>query len=411
MSGWIFRILIGVVILFLVEFYFIKKSNWLLKKSFPNINLKKYRTGKVIFLILLNLYPTFLIISFLYGLISAGRMSPPDTSFFDYFLVYPFWILFLLMFQTGIYFLLLDILKFIFYPLYKKRKQKIDSVVAKFMFVILIFFAVYIPARIVYDYKNVSIRIVEFKKKNLPAELNGFRITLISDIQADKYTDENRLQNFIDKVNSTKPDIVLIAGDFITSTPDYIRESAEYVAKIKSKCGIYACVGDHDNWAYRNDYSRSLKEVSEALTEKGIKFINNSKREIFVDSSKICITFITNTYVEQVNTNILDSLTRNDNNCDLKIFLTHQPRRFLVDKAVERNYDLFLAGHTHGGQITLMFPFIYITPTMFETSFIRGDFHFGNMLMIVTRGLGMSLAPIRYNSTPEVTLIVLRNKE
>ena len=410
MSGWIFRILIGVVILFLVEFYFIKKSNWLLKKTFPKINFKKLKTGKIIFLVILNLYPAFLISSFLYGLITAGRMSPPDTSFFDYFLVYPFWFLFLLMFQSGIYFLVIDILRFVFYPLYSKRKEKVNSLIAKFMFAILIFFAIYIPARIIYDYKNVSIRIVEFKKKNLSASLNGFKIALISDIQADKYTDENRLQNFIDKVNSTKPDLVLIAGDFITSTPDYIKESADYVSKIKSGYGIYACVGDHDNWAYRDDYVRSLKEVSAALTEKGINFINNSKREILVDSSKICITFITNTYVEQVNKNVLDSLTQNNEDCNIKIFLTHQPRKFLVDKAVQRNYDLFLAGHTHGGQITLMFPFIYITPTMFETSFIRGDFHFGKMLMIVTRGLGMSLAPIRYNSTPEVTLIVLGNK-
>jgi len=274
----------------------------------------------------------------------------------------------------------------------------------------MIFFAVYVPVRIVYDYKNVSVRIVEYKKESLPKELNGFKIILISDIQADKYTDENRLQNFIDKVNSTKPDLVLIAGDFITSSPDYIRESADYVAKIKSKYGIYACVGDHDNWAYRDDYARSLREVSEALKEKGIDFIDNSKREILVDSSKICITFITNTYVEQVDNKTLDRLTMNDKNCDLKIFLVHQPRQFLVDKAVERNYDLFLAGHTHGGQITLMFQFFYITPTMFETSFIRGDFHFEDMLMIVTRGLGMSLAPIRYNSTPEVTVIVLKNK-
>ena len=410
MSGWILRILIGIAILFLVEFYFIKKSNWLLKRSFPKINLKKFRTGKIIFLIVLNLYPAFLILSFLYGLITAGRMSPPDTSFFDYFLVYPFWILFLLMFQTGIYFLVIDILKIVFYPFYKKRKEKINFLAAKFMFVILVFFAVYIPVRIIYDYNNVSIRIVEFKKENLPASLKDFKIALISDIQADKYTDENRLQKFIDKVNSTKPDLVLISGDFITSTPDYIEESADYVSKIKSKYGIYACVGDHDNWAYRDDYARSLKEVSEALTKKGINFINNSKREILVDSSKICITFITNTYVEQVDRNTLDSLTHNNNDCNLKIFLTHQPRNFLVDKAVERNYDLFLAGHTHGGQITLLFPFIYITPTMFETSFIRGDFHFGNMLMIVTRGLGMSLAPIRYNSTPEVTLIVLGKK-
>jgi predicted MPP superfamily phosphohydrolase len=74
---------------------------------------------------------------------------------------------------------------------------------------------------------------------------------------------------------------------------------------------------------------------------------------------------------------------------------------------LKNNYDLFLAGHTHGGQITFLFPFINLSPTLFETKYVRGDFKFNNMLMIVNRGLGMSLVPLRYNSTPEVTVIVL----
>ena len=74
------------------------------------------------------------------------------------------------------------------------------------------------------------------------------------------------------------------------------------------------------------------------------------------------------------------------------------------------NYDLFLAGHTHGGQITILFPFVNLTPTLLETKYVKGDFTFDDMNIVVTRGLGMSLAPVRYNSTPEVTLIVLKNK-
>ena len=278
------------------------------------------------------------------------------------------------------------------------------------MFAILILFFVYVPVRIIYDYKTVAIRIVEYKMENLPEELEGFKITFIGDVQADKYTDDNRLANFIDKVNSTDPDLVLISGDLISSTPDYINKSAEYVGKIKSKNGIYSCVGDHDNWAYREDNARSLREIREAMKTTGVNFIDNSNRTLQIGDSKICVTFITNTYVETINPILLDSLTYNENDCDLKIFLTHQPQATLIDKAIEKDYDLFLAGHTHGGQLTLLFPFIYLSPTLVETSYIRGDFYFGDMMMTVTRGLGMSLAPIRYNSTPEVTLIVLKRK-
>ena len=410
MSGWILRILIGTVLLFLVEYYFIKRCTWLVKNTFPNFDLKKFKIWQIIFLVFLNLYPAVLIISTLYRLFTENRISSPETFLFDYLFVYPFWILFLFMFQTGIYFAVVDILKLIFYPLYKKRKEIINSYVAKVMLVILVFFAIYVPIRIIYDYKNVSIRIVEYKMKDLPADLEEFKIAFVADIQADKYTDEDRLQNFIDKVNSTNPDIVLIAGDLITSTPDYIKKSAEFVGRINSKYGIYSCVGDHDNWAYREDNPRSIKEITDALAEQDVEMVDNSKRDIKVGNSDLCITFITNTYVETINEKVLDSLTYNDAGCDLKIFLTHQPRSYLIEKAVEKDYNLLLAGHTHGGQITLAFPFVYITPTMFETKYIRGDFWFDDMLLIVTRGLGMSLAPIRYNSTPEVTLITLHGK-
>ncbi|NWG27169.1 MAG: metallophosphoesterase, partial [Ignavibacteriaceae bacterium] len=225
----------------------------------------------------------------------------------------------------------------------------------------------------------------------------------------DHYTDEGRLSNYINKVNGLNPDLILIAGDLITTGPDYIELSAREVGKLKAKYGVYSCIGDHDNWAYRNDYARSLTEVKSALDYHGVRMIDNDIKIIDVDGAEIAITFVTNTYVETIPENILDSLSGN-NNGSFKIFLTHQPQPFLIESAEKNDFDLLLAGHTHGGQITLVFPFIQLTPTMFETKYIRGDFWFGDMLMIINRGLGMSLAPIRYNSTPEITLIILQNE-
>jgi predicted MPP superfamily phosphohydrolase len=122
---------------------------------------------------------------------------------------------------------------------------------------------------------------------------------------------------------------------------------------------------------------------------------------------KIPNTFLTSTYVEHLNIETVNHLVHKQDHADLDILLIHQPNYLAVQKAAQAGYNLFLAGHTHGGQITFLFPFINLTPTLLETRFVRGDFHFGNMLMIVTRGLGMSLVPMRYNSTPEITVIVL----
>jgi len=407
---WIvIRVLIGVVVLFLLEYYFTRKVNRVFKTLFPVFPVKKKRLIIYLFLILLNLYPSILIFNAVYAAITKQSVSFPQNIFADYLLLYPFWILIILILQVSVLFFFVDLLKLILYPIYKKHKEKFYRLQVKIFLALTLFFAVYVPARIIYDYNTVDIRSVNYLKENLPKELDGFKIAFISDIQADRYTDVKRLKRYIDKINESNPDLVLISGDVITSTPDYIETAAKYIGKIKSKYGIYSCVGDHDNWAYRQDYVRSLREIKKSLNDYNIEMPDNELRFIDIDSSQIGITFITNTYVSDISETTLKNLA-SSNKAEFKIFLTHQPREFLINSAIKNNYNLFLAGHTHGGQITLLFPFIQLTPTLFETQYIKGDFHFDNMLAVVCGGLGMSLAPVRYNSTPEIVLITLRGK-
>ncbi len=398
------RIIIALVLLIVLQIYFIKKNRSALKRILP----EKYQKLSIIliriFLVWLNLYPVILIAGIIYSLIIKQRVTFPDSSLLDYLVVYPFWILFLLIFQVVIYFLLLDLVKLIIIPIYKKHKEKYLKIESFIIISLTVLFLIYIPARIIYDYYSVDVTTINYSLNKIPADLKNFKLVFISDLQADKYTDTKRLKNFIDKVNNLNPDLVLIAGDVITSTPDYINTAAKYIGMIHSKYGVYSCVGDHDNWAYREDTQRSVKEITEALEMYHVKMIDNDIKRIKVDSTVIGITFITNTYVEKIPNELLNKLT-NSNHADFKILLTHQPRENLIEAAVKNHYNLFLAGHTHGGQLTLLFPFIQLTPTLIETNFISGQKHYNNMLAVVTRGLGMSIAPVRYNSTPEIVLI------
>jgi predicted MPP superfamily phosphohydrolase len=406
----IIRLLIGIAILLLVEFYFIKRLNLAIKHFSPTFYEKNFRIVRRVYLIWINLYPIVLLFIFIYFAITGSYLTAPENKFFDYLFIYPFWISFLLMLQCAIFFIPLDLIKMVLFGAKKETKLSFERIQSAILFLIIGFFLFYVPIRIIYDYNSISIRTVEYKKENLSPSLENFKLVFISDIQADHYTDEGRLSSYIEKVNSLNPDLILIAGDLITTGPNYIELSAQEVGKLKSKYGIYSCVGDHDNWAYRNDYARSLSEVKSALNYHGVQMIDNDIKKVNVDSTEIAISIITNTYVETIAENILDSLSSN-NNGSFKIFLTHQPQEYLIESAHKNNFNLFLAGHTHGGQVTLVFPFIQLTPTMFETKYIRGDFWFDGMLMIINRGLGMSLAPIRYNSTPEITLIVLENSK
>ena len=405
----ILRLLIGIVILVAAEFYFVRRLNIATKQFFPKFYEGKYRLVRKIFLIWMNLYPLVLLFIFTYFGITGSYLTAPESMFLDYLLIYPFWISFILMIQCFLFFIPIDLLKLIAYLFLKNRWAQLRNVYSLLIFIISGFFILYIPIRVVYDYNTVEVREVTYEAKNLPASLENFRIGFISDLQADHYTDKSRLQKFINTVNSLNPELILIAGDLITTGPDYIKISGQEVGKLKAKYGVYSCVGDHDNWAYRNNYARSIAEVEASLYANNVLMIDNGIKSIKVDSAEIDISFITNTYVQTIDSHILDSLV-SKNDADFKIFLAHQPQPFLIDAAKKNNFNLYLAGHTHGGQITFVFPFIQLTPTMFETKYTKGDFWFGDMLLVVTRGLGMSLAPIRYNSTPEATLITLKDK-
>lgn len=404
------KVILVLLAVLILEIYFVKRVVNSFKFLFPKVSLKKIKIVKWIFLIFVNIYPIIAIISWIYVIVNKiGYFQPPENIFFDYLVLYPFWVGTMIIVQSTLFFILIEIFHVVVYPFLSKRKDKLKQIKAWMFFTIFFLATIYVPLRILYDYNFVEINEYVIQKDDLPDVLDGFKITLISDVQADRYTDNSRLSNFIEKVNSTEPDLILMAGDMITSTPNFIDTSAKQLGKLKAKHGIYTCVGDHDNWAYRGDNERSLREVTEALANVNILMLDNINMIIGIDSANLEITFITNTYVETIKESVLDSLTNNKNNADLRIFLTHQPREFLIEKAEEKKYDLFFAGHTHGGQITFLFPFYNLSPTMIETPYMRGEFKFGEMLMVVTRGLGMSLSPVRFNSTPEISVIKLKN--
>lgn len=404
--SFLLRIIIALVLIALLEFYFIKKVHRSVKEYFPDYPDKKLSRITTGILIFFNLYPLFLTGTWIYtAIFNAGRVQIPNNFVFDYLLTYPFWVGIIIIVQSSLFFLLLDILKGIALVFIRGYKDKIRSIELKIFPFIIVGFISYVPARIIYDYHAVDVNYVKFTKENMPAELKDFRLVFISDIQADRYTNRYRLSRFVNLVNEQNADLILIAGDFITYTPDYINLSVDYSGRMKAAHGVYSCVGDHDNWAYPADNAKSINEITAALEGKGIKMIDNGEQIIDVDGRQIGITFVTNTYVERIDTQLLDKLTKNNAKTDIKIFLTHQPRAFLIDQAVKRNYDMYLAGHTHGGQVTFLFPFINLTPTLIETDYVKGEFHIDGMMMYITRGLGMSLVPIRYNSTPEITVI------
>ena len=113
----ILRVLIGVVILFLLEYYFVRKVNRVFKTLYPNYPRKQKYLIIYSFLFLLNLYPVILIFNAIYAAITKQSVAFPQNIFADYLLLYPFWILIILILQVSALFFFIDLAKLIFYPL------------------------------------------------------------------------------------------------------------------------------------------------------------------------------------------------------------------------------------------------------------------------------------------------------
>ncbi len=399
------RILVGLVLIILIEFYFMRRLSGAVKFLFPRSGSKVFRINSAIFLLFLNVYPFIILINWTFQLIWE-RPSPLalQGAFYDYFLIYPFWGGIIIIIQSVLLFLPFEIIKLIL-RLFIGNKDLLRRISAIVIIGITILAVLYVPPRIFYDYYNVNFNEVTIERKDLTKDLEDFRLVFISDMQADRYTDGKRLSRYIDIVNNANPDLVLVAGDFITSGPEFIDTAAVYAGAIHSRLGTYSCIGDHDHWAYREDMKRSLREISSALADKNIYLIHNQNLLFHYKSARVLITFVTNSYVTRIGQDSLDGLIGSREDADLDIFLSHQPRPESIKAAADAGYEVFLAGHTHGGQITFLFPFTNLSPTLFETKFVHGNFQVENMKLIVSSGLGMSLAPFRYNSTPEVILI------
>ncbi|MEW6128871.1 MAG: metallophosphoesterase [Acidobacteriota bacterium] len=315
-------------------------------------------------------------------------------------LIYPFWLGLIFAAQLAMGFLLIDFADLFLSRIdsYRKSWMKYRVWLALGLSCIVI---VYVVVRVYRDTWTVRTRERIVEIANLPAELENFRIIHIADLQAANETNGSKLQNYVDVVNRLKGDVIFFSGDVVTSGTEFVEAGAQAMGKMTATHGIYAVVGDHDLFG-----DKAL--VKRKLQENGINVLDNLAAIIPVQASALSITGVTNAYRERPSQATLATIESQRLKGAVNIFLIHQPSPDLVDFAKSKGYDLFLAGHTHGGQIVFPLPGFLLTGSSFETPYVTGFYQVDKMLVSVNNGLGLTLAPIRYHAPAEVTLIRLK---
>ncbi len=254
---------------------------------------------------------------------------------------------------------------------------------------------------------------------DLPPSLIGTKIVQLSDLHYDGVRlAEKLLADAIAASNTEEPDLIFITGDFVTDDPTPITQLALRLKELKSKFGIYGCLGNHDSISKDTE-----KQIIEALGKVDIKVLFNDI--VYPLGEEFAIVGLPDFWSKEfqpreIFTKIQDYIPR--------IVLSHNPDSAKVLQ--KYRVDLQLSGHTHGGQVVI--PGYGAAPILLQKirkstpKFLRnyipylkecssvvqywqwseGWHQVGKNQLYVNRGLG-TYAPGRFCCPPELTVITL----
>jgi len=312
---------------------------------------------------------------------------------------YPFWTSLVIVVEILGPFLFLDIVGLLG-RLSPSRLPRLKRTLAYARLGVAALALLYVPVRTAMDTAHIREASEQLAIKDLPAELENFRISLVGDVQVDHHTGEGKISQMHEHVRNFGPALLLSSGDVVTSGKEFLEEAAEAMCGMRGSVASVAVMGDHDFWS-------APETVRDMQSACGWEFLDNRHTIIPYRGKKILISGLTHIYSERLKEAELEAFLNGAPSADIRILLAHQPAERVIHRAADAGYHLFLAGHTHGGQIVLH-PFGYtVTPSMRETRYYSGLYHVGSMHVVVTNGVGLTLAPIRYHAPAEITNIVL----
>ncbi len=260
---------------------------------------------------------------------------------------------------------------------------------------VIIFFTLVMIVYCFVENNWIEVEHIKIEMNNLPKELNGLKIAHISDVHLSK--NNSNIHNIVNNVKQEKPDIIVMTGDIIDQSADLKTCGLDKLCRGLSEITkTYAVTGNQELW------NKHVDEWTNTLTENDIKVIDN-KIEMYTKNNKsiAIVGLMDGNEYKPVNINDIPM-----------ILLSHRPELFVSSYSSDLNSinpNIVFSGHAHGGQFRI--PIIdkgVIAPNQsLFPKYTSGLYTNNNVKMIVSRGLGNSIIPIRINNRPHLPIIEL----
>ncbi len=257
-----------------------------------------------------------------------------------------------------------------------------------------------------YEARNLSVLEKTITVNNLPTDLKNLRIVYLSDIHRGAFFSQTRVNDLVSLINGLYPDIVLLGGDYGNNSDTAI-SFFQNLPPIHAQIGVYGVLGNHD----RSNPQSNFETLKTAMHSANVIPLVNDVKAVRYKASTFYIAGIDDYNMGKPD---IQGVASKINRDDFVIFLTHTPDAFPeAFYAKDQNgkpqwFDLALAGHTHGGQVTFFGLPMIRNYTKVSDRYLTGWLEENRAHILISNGVGTSVLPIRLFAKPQIHLITIK---
>ena len=230
----------------------------------------------------------------------------------------------------------------------------------------------------------------------LPSELEGLLIAHLSDFHLTGKFTRTFYERIVDEANGWEPDLMVLSGDLVDHR-DCLDWIPDIFGRLEARLGVIFVLGNHD---VRVGDTLDLRR---RLTDCGLVDLGGRHLTTTWNGAPVSCVGDERPWFS-VGDEVRALPKRRLESSECRILIAHSPDRF--PWAVAHDFDLVLAGHTHGGQIRVPGIGPIVAPSLYGTRFASGVFQRRQTVMHVSRGL-CGVHAVRFNCPPELALLSL----
>lgn len=238
----------------------------------------------------------------------------------------------------------------------------------------------------------------------LPLGMEPIKILHITDLHVERLTD--REAKVLELVRQAKPDLIVISGDYVNLSynrdPETLRQVRQLLSQLSAPFGVFATLGSPPV-----DLRETVVPIFEGL--KNVTLLRYGWQQVWLGNGRsLTVMGLDCSHDLPIDAGRLARLVRTVPEDVPQLLVYHSPE--LMPEASQHNIDLYVCGHTHGGQVRLPVIGPIFTSSQLGRRYVMGLYKNGRTTLYVSRGIGLeglSAPRVRFMCPPEMTLITL----